>query len=703
MVFTTTPFSTSVNFPGTPALVYGTGTLTVYFEGDFGDFSEYIEVIDENTNVLADQPGSTNYMYGDCPGFEDSLAISISAAAINAWAANGSIDFTFNTTNAVDLFCSGNYLRAKLEYAYCPTGSQIAAFNPMPANLCDADDAIALSGTPTGGSFSGPGVVGSTFDPTINGAGEYIIYYTATDVNTGCTSTAQDTLFVLGSPQFPDYTICPDSSITLGSTGGSSCGYAWFDSELAPSPFYTGGTFTTPNLTQTTTYWVASADSVFGFQVDTLLSSNSMVVDHDMLTGDDRAGIAVTPDYVYIVGDNSTGRFDLNLGNGVSLPIRDGIFSDLASGDLWTLYSSSLNSDPYNWPTNFVVDRLVMMDSSLNLMTSSYLTLSQPIDMSTVYMNNNGIMAGYGFVVVYSDTEQKWYSISLCNGEVTELFADNNPMFYYGENWADWGVAAFDGTDYYAIYRASFGTYNDVYRKNLSTGVMTPISAFTSVSDMCSFTFNPWNNRWYFHYEGSGQFGGSSETLGYADATATISSSALPLASNGCRNEFTIHINSIDLGPDTTICMGNTVTLFAGVGYTSYTWNGINNNYNTYAASTSETVNVAVVDQMGCTLTDTIVVTVDSCAGIYELEGMAVDIFPNPTSGNVTIDIDGYEGNGNVSVLVTSLEGRTVQTATLTPANNMSAEVSLNDQPSGLYLVTLSTEQGKLTLRLVKN
>jgi len=35
---------------------------------------------------------------------------------------------------------------------------------------------------------------------------------------------------------------------------------------------------------------------------------------------------------------------------------------------------------------------------------------------------------------------------------------------------------------------------------------------------MASFTVSVPSNRWYFHYEGSGQFGGVSETIGYADA-----------------------------------------------------------------------------------------------------------------------------------------------------------------------------------------
>jgi hypothetical protein len=36
---------------------------------------------------------------------------------------------------------------------------------------------------------------------------------------------------------------------------------------------------------------------------------------------------------------------------------------------------------------------------------------------------------------------------------------------------------------------------------------------------MCSFTFSLSRNRWYFHHEGGSQFGGGSETIGYASAS----------------------------------------------------------------------------------------------------------------------------------------------------------------------------------------
>ena len=54
--------------------------------------------------------------------------------------------------------------------------------------ICSYEDPIALVGSPTGGTFTGPGVSGSTFDPTAAGAGMHTITYSYTDGN-GCIGT----------------------------------------------------------------------------------------------------------------------------------------------------------------------------------------------------------------------------------------------------------------------------------------------------------------------------------------------------------------------------------------------------------------------------------------------------------------------------------------------------------------------------------
>lgn len=56
------------------------------------------------------------------------------------------------------------------------------------ATICQ-DDVIALSGTPSGGTFSGPGVTGTNFNATNIGLGSHAVIYTYTDVTSGCASS----------------------------------------------------------------------------------------------------------------------------------------------------------------------------------------------------------------------------------------------------------------------------------------------------------------------------------------------------------------------------------------------------------------------------------------------------------------------------------------------------------------------------------
>lgn len=70
-----------------------------------------------------------------------------------------------------------------------------AAFSIAQSTICTTDAPLTLSGTPAGGTFSGPGVSGNTFNPATAGVGTYTIVYSYTDVN-GCNDTASDVLTV---------------------------------------------------------------------------------------------------------------------------------------------------------------------------------------------------------------------------------------------------------------------------------------------------------------------------------------------------------------------------------------------------------------------------------------------------------------------------------------------------------------------------
>ncbi|NNE25914.1 MAG: hypothetical protein HKN09_03660, partial [Saprospiraceae bacterium] len=103
-----------------------------------------------------------------------------------------------------------------------------------PADLCiDAGTQAGLgSGTPTGGMYSGDGVMDDgngmtySFDPADAGAGVHILTYTYTDVN-GCTNTASDDIEVFPLPTV-SFTapadLCKDAGVQSGLGGGMPSG-----------------------------------------------------------------------------------------------------------------------------------------------------------------------------------------------------------------------------------------------------------------------------------------------------------------------------------------------------------------------------------------------------------------------------------------------------------------------------------------------
>ncbi len=97
-----------------------------------------------------------------------------------------------------------------------------------PASCINAG-AIALIGTPAGGTFAGPGVSGTTFDPALAGAGIHTITYSFTDAN-GCSATANTTITVSALPTVtidPVAAMCADAlPLTLVGTpaGGTFTG-----------------------------------------------------------------------------------------------------------------------------------------------------------------------------------------------------------------------------------------------------------------------------------------------------------------------------------------------------------------------------------------------------------------------------------------------------------------------------------------------
>lgn len=683
------------SFTGIPSGGWGNGTIIVYFRGDFGDYSEYITVTDENSTYLGEAgPYSSNY---DCSPL-DSTYLSFDAGQISSWLSDSQVDFNLTISSSVDLgVCSENFIQCKLIYNYCAAGTpqEFAHFSLTDSTFCNHDGERTFTGTPAGGVFSGAGIANNIFNPTNLSAGNYTITYTAEDL-TGCITTYSKTVKILKSPVANDLIVCPESPAELTVSGLGT--YVWFNDPELTSVIDTGIVVFSQPITETTNFYVAQLQTASSFLVDSISVYDSLVVDINATAGDDRGGIAITPDYVYCVGDNYTVRANASdLSNQVSLPKRDGIFSDLATGHLYTFWNTATNSAPdydVNW--QFTFNAIRTLDTDLNF-GDEILELETPVSAAEYSL----ILAGKGFVGLASPVNGHIYIINLQDLSVQDL-GSIDPSHYGSENWSDWGVLEYDGTDFYGLYRSWNG--NTIVRHNFTTDTYTTFVDFgSSISDLSSFTISPWNNRWYFHYEGSTTlFGGTAETLGYAAA----GSSSAELSSNGlgCYTEIEAVVNQIDLGEDITTCESNSpVVLFAGNGFQSYTWNGVNNNYNAFPVTESGTYIVVAVDASDCSITDTINVTFDPCLGLDDNEStMSAVLFPNPVTSRAKVEINMAAGS-EVQLFVCDLNGKIVleENSVLNSGYN-SFDLDVSHLETGLYLLNLKGNRGNTMIRFVK-
>ncbi|MBI5773715.1 MAG: hypothetical protein HZA89_08235 [Verrucomicrobia bacterium] len=244
------------------------------------------------------------------------------------------------------------------------------------------------------------------------------------------------------------------------------------------------------------------------FRILSLTTNNTVTVDHDSLTSDDRGGIALSPTQVFVTGDSSTARFaaaDLTGGASVGY-LHDGLVSDLKTEVVYSL----ANGTNLIGASGGTVTSLVQLDGATGAATTNGITLSASISMSS----SSGVFAGYGRIVLHNGS--RVYNIDLPSGSVTDLGAMAMPAHRGSESWAFWGIAEFFGTNTYLVYVNS----TNILRTRVPSGVTSTLASFVNLSDMATITFSPARNRWYFHHEGGSQFAPSgSEILGFCDAT----------------------------------------------------------------------------------------------------------------------------------------------------------------------------------------
>ena len=148
----------------------------------------------------------------------------------------------------------------------------------------------------------------------------------------------------------------------------------------------------------------------------------------------------------------------------------------------------------------------------------------------------------------------------------------------------------------------------------------------------------------------------------------------------GCDSVVTLHL-TINYSVETTV---------SETAEGSYTWNG-----ETYTESGTYQWHGTTVD--GCDSTVTLMLTINT-VGIDEIENskFEIDIYPNPTTGMLTI-----EGDGVVRVEVMDMLGRVTIDRTLSQWEG-TLTIDLSNMPQGSYVLRIITCDGSIIRRVMK-
>ncbi|MBC7696688.1 MAG: gliding motility-associated C-terminal domain-containing protein [Burkholderiales bacterium] len=426
----------------------------------------------------------------------------------------------------------------------------------------------------------------------VHAAGNYTLE--VTDIY-GCTAkslpvTVAFTSTVLPPSAVVNDTICAGQTATLSATGNGTNQLEWFQNSNSGSVINTGTIYTTPTLSNQTTYYVASVAPggchsfgvpvtvfIYSTSLPPLLQSDTTVCIHDSLK-------IITP-YINGASYNWTGPgISANTTNIIAIGNADithsGIYSVTVSGFGCTAQSSSISIMVLNPLTPVVSGNDSICENS------NYTAVVNPVNLNYTYE-----WQGPGN---YSNVND---SLKIVNASINQ-----------------------SGT--YTITSNLFGCLSTPATLQLTVLVIPPTPAIISntpcVGDTLFLIAVPVTSYNYMWFNQNGTIG-SGNTISIPSADTANSGYYGLMASNFfCNSSFAfdsvnvIPYPSMTLTADTIACDNSSITLVCSSNYQNYSWNTGSTNS---SISVSQSGTYWVTTQNGnCIKTDSIHVSMVNCA-----------------------------------------------------------------------------------------
>jgi hypothetical protein len=560
------------------------------------------------------------------------------------------------------------------------------------ADICESGTAVTLVGSPTGGTFSGMGVVGATFDPAVAGEGAKTLTYSLVGAN-GCIGTATSVVNVLGTPAITagmDQTICMGDSALLEVQG------------MLKDPFFseyqegssnhkiveifngTGATINLDNYAILTNANGSAWTGMYTFPIGATLADGDVYV-----IANDQADTTLLNVADEALAYNAKGYMTAYNGDDVRALVKFDANGDTIIVDLIGLYNMV---DPgTGWAVagvaNATANHTLVRKANAGPNYGDFAT-SQGTDSLTsewlVYPQNTWTFAG------------------------SHTFATAAAPVTYNYLWSN--TAATAAT---SVMPMTTTTYN-VTVTNPATSCFAIDSVIVNVNALPVFNignnFDLCENDMTTLDAGAGFAGylwsnmATSQTInfyGYDLGVGTTTIYAGVLDSNGCANVDSVDVNVlaapvVNLGADYTMdWIADVDTLDAGAGYSSYLWS---NNWSAQTLVVSQAINqvgantywVVVTDGNNCTGTDTIVINVIDDTGFDgAVDMISVKVYPNPATDNFNISMNGFVGA--VQMEIVDVTGKVVYTENLDITNHFVKSMDVTTLAKGIYYIKLTT------------
>ena len=565
---------------------------------------------------------------------------------------------------------NGSVYLTLLAYGIPPFGNDsdnlLLTINPLPvvsinglaSSYCINSTSLTITGIPSGGTFTGNGIVGNTFNPVFAGLGTHSIIYSFTDVN-GCSnsdtqSVVVNTLPIVSFTGLPTTCCLNDSAYLLignpsgGSFSGSGIVQNVFNPFLASTGFH--------NITYTFT-------------------------DANSCTNSTSQNITVYPNPIANAGTNQT----------------------IACGGSGVMIGSGTTSGfSYQW-------------SPSNSLSSS--TISNPIaspNITTIYTltltnNSTGCTATDEVIVSITGgpTATAWPDTMICEGQSVTLYSSGGSTYLWSTNATSQSITVSPSvtTDYSVTVTTGLCSDADTV-----TVVVNPLPLQPNIpigpSDLCINSPNSYYTtlapnaltcQWFIKPSNAGQItsNNNTATIDWNNSfygNAQLSVLGLNLCGHGdTSNSLNIEIHLlpfVDLGKDTTICKTQIIILDAGSGFASYLWSTGDTTQSITVDSImgSGTYSVTVTDSFSCTNSDNLLITFDPCIGFSELtQKHEIKIYPNPSEGIFIIETSDIKDYINVSVF--SIQGKGIIKENVFSDNKI--KLDLSNHPKGVYFIRL--------------